>query len=106
MHTQSIERGAQHVLVLVERGGLKTFPHSGPHSKRDYMPAAVSGVCIEAFVKDQDQDAILLEPGIVEQRTNIVLEPCVRRCEFDRVGATRRRCGAVMRVVVLVGHDE
>ena len=70
------------------------------------MSAAVRCVRVEAFVKDKDQDAILLEGGIIEQRRDVVLEPRIGRCKLDCIGATGGRRGAVMRVVVLVGHHK
>src|SRR5580765_8925905 len=92
--------------MLIERCGLEALLHSGTDSKRNYMSAAVRGVRVEAFVKDKDQDAILLESGIVEQRSDIVLEPCICGGQLYVIGATSGRRGAVMRVVVLVGHHK
>ena len=106
MYTKCIQRGAQDILVLVESCGLEALLHSRAHGKRNYVPAAVRRVRVEAFVKDKDQNAILLEPRIVEQRPDIVLEPCIRRCQFLGIGAAGGRRGAVMRVVVLVGHHK
>ena len=104
MHTQRIERCAQHILVLIERRGLEAFLYSGTDSQRHHMPAPVRGIRVEAFIKNQDQDAIPLERGIVEQRTDIVFEPCVGGCELYVIGAAGGRRGAVMRVVILVWH--
>src|SRR6478672_12710287 len=70
------------------------------------MPAAMCGVGVETFVKDKDQNAILLESGIVEQRPDVVFEPCIRGGQLYVIGAAGGRRGAVMRVVVLVWHDE
>ena len=106
MYAKGIERGAQHVLVLIKRRGLESLSDSRADSKRDYMPAAVSGIRVETFVKDQDQDAILLESGIVEQGPDIILEPCVRGGQLYGIGAAGGRSGTVMRVVILVRHHE
>src|SRR5579864_4292315 len=106
MHAQRIKRGAQHILVLVESYGLEALLHSGPHGKSNHVSAAVRRVRAEAFVKNQDQNAILLEPGSIEQRRDIVLEPRVRGGQLYVIGAAGGRRGTIMRVVVLVGHDE
>ena len=74
-----IKRSAQHILVLVESGGLEALPDSRPHCKRSYMPAAMRCVGVEAFIKNNNQNAILLEPRIIEQWRNIIFEPCVGR---------------------------
>src|ERR1051326_4219709 len=106
VYTQRVQRGAQHILVLVKRGGLEALLHSRSHGECDHMSAAVGCVCAEAFIKNQDQDAILLEFGIIEQWGNIVFEPCVRRGELDCVGATSRRRRAVMSVMIQVGDNK
>ena len=103
MYTQGIERSAQDILMLIERGGLETFPDPWTYGQRNYMPATVRGVRVEAFIKDKNQDAILLECGTIEQRANIVLEPGIRRGKLYRIGASSRRRGAVMSVMIQVG---
>ena len=96
MHTQRIERCAQHILVLIERCGFEAFLHSGTDSKRHYMPAAVRGIGVETFIENNNQDAILLESGIIEQRADIVLEPCIGSGELyvlvHPVGAVGQSC--------------
>ena len=96
MHTQRIERGAQHILVLVERSGFEAFLYSGANSKRDHMTAAVCGIGVEAFVKDKDQDAILLNPGLLNNGAILFLSHASAVASFTSlvqpVGAVGQSC--------------
>src|SRR5207302_7837879 len=102
MPAQRMSRSTQHILMLIERGGIEAFLYSRTHGKRHYMPPAVRGIGVEPFIENDNQDAILLESGIGEQRADIVLEPCIRRGQLYRVRTAGGCSGAVMRVVVLI----
>src|SRR6185312_9170528 len=66
VYAQGVERRAQHILVLVKSCGLEAFTDSGTRRQRDYVSSAVRRVGVEAFIENNNQDAILLEFGTIE----------------------------------------
>src|SRR5512142_3240899 len=69
------------------------------------MAAAVRAVGGSRFVKNDNQQAVLLKHRAGEQRAQVVLQPVVGGGELQAIGAVGGAVGTIVGVVLGVGHN-
>src|SRR5205814_10695184 len=91
---QASENEAQSALMLVESRGLKSLLGFRADDEGSDMSAAMLDVRLITLIEGNDQQTATQKRGIIKQRTNIGLQPCVGLRE-----------GPVVSVIDKIRHD-
>src|SRR6266516_1810544 len=91
---ERLEREPQQARLLVQRRGLEAALHLGPDHHEGHSPTAMR-VVSAGLVERHDQEPVLLELRVREQRSDVGLQPAVRHVQ-----------PTVVRVVAEVRLDE
>jgi len=97
---------AQQALMLVEIRGAIPLLYVRADQRDGHLAAAVRTIALISLVPPDDEQAVFLELRAVQQRRDLVLQELVRGPKDVVVGAIGAAVGAIVRVMLQVGHDE
>ena len=84
---QAFQHEPQHALVLILQSGLIAELGERRTDERADHAASAVGVVTARFIEHYDQQAVLLESGVFDQRIDVALEPVVGGAEATIVGS-------------------
>ncbi len=92
---QTFQRETQQALVLIDIGGLMSELGERRADERADHAASAVGVVTAGFIEHHDEQAVLLESSVFDQRVDVGFEPVVSGAEATIVG-----------IIAAVGSDE